>query len=169
MAVNAVASACWWFGQTTLTMLTENKSDKEEWEKQYKKALKNENQNLTFKCQPIENSKDLEYQIGKSHLFLFPLKVSSSLFGEEALSAIASGIPVLVSSHSGVGSFLREMKEIDSVVDEVDEPSWAKRIIQKINDPVTSQEKAAHLREGLLLDTRIASTNQEFTKLISGA
>ena len=102
-------------------------------------------------------------------MFLFPLKVSSSLFGEEAFSAIASGVPVLVSCHSGVGSFLLEMKENDSVVDEVDEISWAKRIYEKMKNPDASEVKTARLRERLLLDTRIASTHQEFIKLISGA
>ena len=166
MTVNAVASACQGLGKMTLTMLTENKSDQDEWEGQYKTTLKNENQHLTFKCQPIENEKDLKDQIGKSHLFLFPM--SSSLFRQEALAAAASGIPVLVSSHSGVGSFLQEMNEMDSIVDELDQRSWEKRISEKITNPAASQEKAAQLRERLLLDTRIASTHQDFTKLLLG-
>ena len=48
MAVNAVANACQRLGPTTLTMLTENKSNQEEWEKEFKRVLKYENQHLTF-------------------------------------------------------------------------------------------------------------------------
>ena len=169
LAVNSLAITCQGPGRTTLTMLTENKSDQEEWEEEYSRVLKNANQHLTFKCQPIESAEGLRNHIRKSDLFLFPLQESSPLFCEEAFSIIASGVPVLVSSHSGVGSFLLEMDENDSVVDEVDEKSWAKRIIQKIKDPATSQEKAEHLRERLLLDTQIASTHLDLTKLISGA
>ena len=169
VAVNAVASACHGLGQTTLTMLTEDKADKEAWEKEYEKVLKNQNQHLIFKCETFENTKDLQNQIGKSDLFLFPLKVSSALFGQEALAAVASGVPVLVSPHSGVGSFLLEMNEKDSVVDEGDERSWANRISEKMRNPVRSHEKAKDLRDRLLLDTRIASTHRGLTKLICGA
>ena len=168
LAVNAVSGACAGCMPITLTMLTANMSDKEEWEKEYRNVLKVENEHLTFKCKPIEDEDKLKRQLKKSDLFLFPLQESSSLFGEEALSAIASGVPVLVSSHSGVGSYLLEMDEKDSVVQQMDEKLWTKRILQKINDRGTSQGKVKDLRERLLLDTTMASIHQNFVKMICG-
>ena len=164
LAVKAVARACGEFGKTSLTLLTENIDDKEEWKKQYKCVLKNPVPKLKFRCQPLENLQNLKHFMRKCDLFLFPLSESFSLFGEEALLAIACGVPVLVSRHSGVGSFLEEMNEKDSVVDELKKKSWAKRIYWKLKNPTNPLD----LRERLLLDTRIASTHQDFMKLISG-
>ena len=164
LAVNSVSNACMDSKKTTLTMLVQNKSDKEEWEKEYRRVLRAKNQRLTFKCELIADIEELKFYTRKSDLFLFPLQELSSLFGEEALAAIASGVPVLVSSHSGVGSFLLEMNEKGSVVDSMDERLWAERIIEKIKNPYDIND----LKERLLLDTRIAFIHQEFTTVICG-
>ena len=169
LAVNAVSGACGRFMRMTLTMLIKNKSDKEEWEKEYRRVLKVANPCLTFRCQSIDDVEELKFFMKKSDLFLFPLEASFSLFGEDVLAALASGVPVLVSSHSGVGSFHLEMNQKDSVIQQMDEKVWTERILQKINDRVKSQRNAKDLREDLLLDTTVASIHQDFAKMICGA
>ena len=166
LAVNAVSIACMKSKRTTLTMLIENMSDKEEWEEEYDRVLRVENKRLNFKCEPIGG--ELESKIKKSDLFLFPLEASSSLFSEEAMSVIASGVPVLVSSNSGVGSFLLGKNKNDSVVQQMDEKLWTDRILEKINDRGTSQGNANDLRENLLLDTTVESYHQDFAQMICG-
>ena len=48
LAVNAVNSACTESSETTLTMLTANKSDKEEWENEYENVCRVKNSSLNF-------------------------------------------------------------------------------------------------------------------------
>ena len=60
------------------------------------------------------------------------------------------------------------MGEKGSVVVETETEAWAERIIQKIVDPEVARSEAKKLRERFLLDTRIATSQMEFAKVISG-
>ena len=103
---------------------------------------------------------------------ILPLKQGSPIFGTEALSAIAAGVPVLVSSHSGLASLLEMICQDDSVVRESvldsDVDVWKEAILQRLLRPDDSQLKATRLREQLLLDSSIAETNLDFIGTIVG-
>ena len=149
-----------------MIMLTEKNDESKEWEKEFQECLQDTFTNVTFQCKVIQGNKD--FPMRKSDLFLLPLKASSPLFGSEALSAIAAGVPVLVSRHSPVGSLLLGMKGNSSVVSETDVDTWSDRIIQKITNPDEAQCEANKLREKLLLDTSIPSTHLDFINIIAG-
>ena len=105
-------------------------------------------------------------------MFILPLKLHSPIFGTEALSAVAAGIPVLVSSHSGMASILQILSQDDAIVHETsgepDKETWKDRILQKLLRPEDAQRMANALRERLLLDSSIAETHLDFTKVIAG-
>ena len=139
-----------------VTLLTE-KNEKDDWEGEG-----------TFQCKVVQEMDDMKYHFKKFDLFLLPLKVSSPLFGSEALSAVAAGVPVLVSRHSPMGSLLLEMNANSSVVSETDVDNWSHRIIQKIANPDETQREANRLKDSLLLDTTIPSTHVDFINIITG-
>ena len=116
--------------EMTLTLLTE-KNEKEEWEGEG-----------NFQCEVVQEVEDMEYHLKRSDLFLLPLKVSSPLFGSEALSAIAAGIPVLVSRHSPMGSFLLGMNANSSAVTETDITTWRHSISRIIDNPDAAETEA---------------------------
>ena len=139
-----------------LTLLAE-KNEKEEWESEG-----------TLQCEVGPEMEDIKYHLKKADLFLLPLKASSPLFGSEALSAIAAGVPVLVSRHSPMGSLLLGMNANSSVVSETDVAAWGHRISQKIENLDTTQDETNTLKDHLLLDTSIPSTHMDFINLITG-
>ena len=100
-----------------------------------------------------------------------PLKPDSPLFGTEALSAIAAGVPVLVSRYSGIGRLLQKMAEDEPVVygtkSESPLETWKERILQKLLRPEESQKTADRLREQLLLDASIAQTYLDFINIVA--
>ena len=104
----------------------------------------------------------------KGDLFLLPFKASSPLSGCEALSAIAAGVPVLVSRHSPIGSLLLDMNANSSVVFERDVETWSDRIAEKLADPDVAQHEADRLRGNLLLDSRIPSSHLDFVNIVTG-
>ena len=107
----------------------------------------------------------------KSNLFILPLKPDSPLFGTEALSAVAAGVPILVSSHSGMATVLEIVSQDEAVVHESSvepEENWKARILQKLLRPEESQRTSTRLREDLLLDTNIAESHLKFTRIITG-
>ena len=148
----------------SLTMCTEkkDKDERKEWEKGQT------NRCVAFQCGAIRDTEDEIFHFKKAVLFLAPFQASSPLFGAEAMSAIAAGVPTLVSKHSGLGSLLVEMDEKDSVVVETDPGTWAERIIQKLEDPDAAGSKAKKLRERILFDTKIAAAQMDFVKIIAG-
>ena len=151
----------------TMTMLTEKMDERADWEKEFQ-DLRDGSTNVAFRCDVIRENEDLKFHMRKGDLFLLPFKVSSTLFGSEALSAIAAGVPVLVSRHSPMGSLLLEMNANSSVVAETDVDTWSHRITQKIADSDETQHKANKLRESLLLETNIPSTHLDFINIVTG-
>ena len=163
LAVNSVVEACQKTrARISLTMCTERKDDRADWENGQT------NRHVTFRCDAVQDTQDMIFQFGKTDLFLAPFQTPSPLFGAEALSALAAGVPILISRHCGLGSLLVEMDEKGSVVVETDRGTWADRITQKIVDPEAARSEAKKLRERFLLDTRIATSQMEFAKVISG-
>ena len=161
--------------KTTFAMITDIKEDKAEWRNEYKELTKGQEalgRALNFQSDSPENFEKLKAHLRKSNLMILPLKPGSPLFGSETLSAIASGVPVLISSHSGMASVLEMLFQDDSVVREStldsDTETWKERILQKLLRPVDTQLKATRLREQLLLDTRIAQTHLDFIGTIVG-
>ena len=106
---------------------------------------------------------------------LLPLKPDSSLFGVEALMAAYSGVPILVSSNSGIASVMNSTGEGEAVVYNTtgtlqnDSKVWSEKIYQKISDPQRALNLAESLRGSLLLDTSIAASHVEFIKIITGS
>ena len=130
----------------TMTMLTDKLDEREEWEKEFQKCLMVGSTDVAFRCDVIRENTDLKFHMRKGDLFLLPFQVSSPLSGCEALSAIAAGVPVLVSRHSPIGSLLLDMNANSSVVFERDLETWSDRIAEKLADPDVAQHEADRLR-----------------------
>ena len=143
----------------TVILFTEETNESAEWADELKGNIS---------CEVIPDVEDLKHQMRYCKLFLYPQKASSPLFGSEALSAIAAGVPVLVPGDSSVGSLLLEMNANSSVVSEADANSWAQRITQIIGNPGAAQDEANNLKYRLLLDTMIPSTHLDFINTITG-
>ena len=105
---------------------------------------------------------------------LLPLKVESSSFGIEALMAAYGGVPILVSSNSGLAFLMESLGEGEAIVYRTtgslrkDATTWSEQIIQKIRDPEQAQKLAKSLRGTFLLDTNISASHIEFVKIITG-
>ena len=160
--------------KTNFIVLTQNKEDAEGWKKEFTELIQKQEIKcgaLHFQSDGPETLKKLNIHLRRSNLFLLPLKSDSQLFGTEALAAIAAGVPILVSEHSGISSVLESLAQIDSMVQEpalVSDPdTWRDAIIKKLVKPEEAQQAANRLREQLLLDKTIAQTHLDFTKTIT--
>ena len=161
--------------KTNFVLISNNKEDKEQWKKDFMTLLqefKFKGRSLQFQPDAPETLEKLKTHLQKGNLFILPLKPDSPLFGTQALSAVAAGVPVLVSNHSGVASVLKTIIQDESVVRESslepDEETWKDRILQKLLRPGESQRTAARLREQLLLDSSIAQSHLDFIQIIAG-
>ena len=99
---------------------------------------------------------------------ILPLKPGSPHFGSEALSAVAAGVPVLISNHSGMAALFQTIYQDESVVKESDVDTWREGILKTLLRPEESQRRANRLREQLLLDTSIAQTHLDFIRTVVG-
>ena len=150
--------------------------DKDFWEKYFQGTKEKHNiignkpriQFLTPK-----NIERLTQYLRRATILILPLKPESSLYGTEALVAMAAGVPVLVSRNSGIASFLHRTALTEPVVWDnegftKDIKTWKERLIQKITSPKQAQKMATELRQLLLLDTNIASSHLNFSRIIMG-
>ena len=160
--------------RTTLTMLAAHEDDREKWKVVSDKILKKENIEHTGLSYHVETPTDinkLQSCLKKSTLFLLPLKSNAPMFGTEALSAIAAGVPVLVSRYSGLAHLLQRIAEDEPVVYgsklESATDTWRDKILERLLRPEESQRRADRLREQLLLDTSIAQTHLDFINIIA--
>ena len=159
--------------RTNLTMLAAHEDDKIQWKSASMKIIQRKKQHsgLSFKTEVPTDINKLQSYLKRSTLFLLPLKSDSPLFGTEAMSAIAAGVPVLVSRYSGLASLLRKMTEDEPVVYSTKVESqleiWKERILKRLLRPEESQEAAMRLREKLLLDSGIAETHLDFINIIA--
>ena len=161
--------------KTNFELLTNNKEDKEAWKKEFSGLIQQEEskgRSLHFQSDAPESFEKLKIHMRKSNLFILPLKPDSPLFGTEALSAVAAEVPILVSFHSGMASLLKAIAQDESIVHESslrsDEETWKDRIIQMLVRPEEAKQTANRLKELLLLDTTIAHTHLDFTKIVTG-
>ena len=161
--------------KSNFVLITNNKEDKEQWKKEFITLIQKEEskgRSLHFKSDAPESLKKLKTHLRKSNLFIHPLKPESPLFGTEALSAVAAGVPILVSSHSGLASILEIIAQDEAIVRESSlesyEETWKDRILQKLLKPEESRGTATRLREQLLLDTSIAQSHFKFTGIVAG-
>ena len=161
--------------KTNFVLLNNNKEDKEEWKKEFSELIqknKFKGRSLNFELDAPATLEELKTHLRKSNLFILPLKTHSLLFGTEAFSAMAGGIPLLVSSHSGMASILQILSQDDAIVHESsrepEEETWKDRILQKLLRPEEAQRAANTLREQLLLDSSIVETHLDFTRIIAG-
>ena len=161
--------------RSNFELLIDNKDDKDLWKKEFKELIQKQEyrgRSLNFHTDAPETLEKLKTHLRKSNLFILPLKPDSPLFGSEALSAVAAGVPILVSSHSGIASFFKTITQDESVVNESslesEEETWRDTIIQKLLRPEESQETATRLRDQLLLDSSIAQSHIDFTKIVAG-
>ena len=160
--------------RTNLTMLAAQEDDRGKWKEEHHKVFKKKNADdtgLSFKVEVPTDITELQSSLKRSTLFILPMKPDSPLFGTEALSAIAAGVPVLVSKCSGIARCLQKMVEDESVVFGTKLQSrtdiWKDRMLERLLRPEESQRKANRLREQLLLDTTIAKTHLNFINIIA--
>ena len=126
-----------------------------------------------FKFQAPDDVKKLIPHLKRGTLLILPLKPDSSLYGVEALVAMASGVPVLTSRNTGIAAFLQSMGMHEPTVFDdkgmaENVTTWKERMVYKITNPEEAQKTSAELRKMLLLDTRIASTHLEAVKMVTG-
>ena len=161
--------------RSNFELLINNREDIDQWKKEFKDLIQKQEprgRSLHFQADAPQNVEGLKTYLRKSNLFILPLKPESPLFGAEALSAVAAGVPILVSSHSGMASILKTIIQDESIVQESslepEEETWKDRILQKLLRPEESQRTAIRLRDQLLLDSSIAQSHLDFTKIVAG-
>ena len=161
--------------RSNFEVLINNREDIDQWKKEFKELIQKQEsrgRSLYFHVDAPQTLEGLKSYLRKSNLIILPLKPESPLFGTEALSAVAAGVPILVSSHSGIASVLKTIIHDQSVVQESslepDEETWTDRILQKLLRPEESQGTAARLRDQLLLDSSIAQSHLDFTRSVAG-
>ena len=88
----------------------------------------------------------------KTNLFLLPLKSHSLQFGSEALLAVASGVPTLISNSCGLAPLMEKLDAGKPVADDTfDDESdvdkmWKDRILELLLNPEEAQLRANRLR-----------------------
>ena len=149
-------------GKTNFIFLTDNKKDKNSWKKELGELLKTEfarEPPLCYQSLSPENFETWKVHMGNSNLIILPMKPGSTVFTCEALFAIAAGVPILASNHSGMVSLLEMICPDESVVREsfldFDTEIWTDRFVQKLLRPKYSQRRDDRLREELLKNTTI--------------
>ena len=154
-----------------LSLMPAEEEEKVKWKETFEQVLHSKNLNetgLSFQAEAPQTSDKMKIHMRKSNLFLLPLKQNSPLFGTEALSAIAAGVPVLVSRYSGLAALLREMQQDEPVVHRSEFEIWKERIIQKLIKPDRARQRANNLRKEFLSDTSIAKSHLDFINTIAG-
>ena len=161
--------------RSNFELLISNIDDKDQWKKEVKELIQKQDhrgRSLHLHTDAPETQEKLKTYLRKSNLFILPLKADSPLFGTEALTAVAAGVPILVSSHSGMAALLKTITQDQSVVCESSlesgEETWKDRILQRLLRPEESQRTATILKEQLLLDSYIAPTHLDFTRIVAG-
>ena len=157
--------------KTNFTVLTDLEEDKEKWKQEFSELIQKEDSqgcSLFVRSDAPENLEKLKTHMRRSNLFILPLKADSPLFGTEALSAVAAGVPILVSTHAGMASVLKTKYQDASILKKSDTETWKDGILSKLLTPEVSQQMANRLREELLLDTHIAQIHLVFTATVVG-
>ena len=159
------------------SVLATDGEERKIWEESFneiKERQQTEDKRMAFQFQTIGDIEKLKSLMKRIAVMLLPLKPDSSLFGVEALMAAYSGVPILVSSNSGISSLMNSLMEGEAIVRNTtgrlqkDSEIWCDRIYQKMSDLQNAQMMAQSLRRALLLDTSIAASHIEFIKIVTG-
>ena len=98
-----------------LVLIGEDATDEEQLQTFFNDTEKKEGI-FTFDVLTSLKPEEMESYIARSSIFLLPLKNNCSKFGLEALSAAATGVPILMSENSGMAALLEEMGESEHSV-----------------------------------------------------
>ncbi|KAI8490183.1 hypothetical protein Bbelb_319210 [Branchiostoma belcheri] len=118
-----------------------------------------------YRC---DSQEDICQHMMQAHLVLMPSHAEP--FGLIGLEAIAAGVPVLVSSKSGLADFIKEhIKELrHSIVDMVESKEFAKHLAKSIEDILknneTEFENAARCKKKLLSTEYWKESHHQFIK-----
>ena len=100
----------------------------------------------------VNTLESLNSYMMKTNLFLLPLKSYSLQFGSEALLAVASGVPILISNSCGLAPLMEKLDAGKPVADDTfDDESdvdkmWKDRILELLLNPEEAQLRANRLR-----------------------
>ena len=157
-------------------IIASSEEERTYWESNFNEIIKRHNLKgriPAFKFYAPENIEKLLPHLRRATLLILPVKPDCSTFGTEALIAVAAGIPILVSSSSGIASYLQNKGFSEPIVWDNEGLTknlniWKERLIQKITNPEEAQTMAKELRRMLLLDTQIACTHLNFIREVFG-
>eukprot|EP00058_Branchiostoma_floridae_P014504 XP_002599992.1 hypothetical protein BRAFLDRAFT_74113 [Branchiostoma floridae] len=121
--------------------------------------------NLQITLLPYGTQKDICKEMMQAHLVLMPSRAEP--FGLVGLEAIAAGVPVLVSSKSGLADFIHEhVDELHHSIVDMDEGTsarhWAHCIERVLKHNETEFETAARCRQKLLSSEYWEESHQQF-------
>ena len=153
--------------RTNLLMMIARQEDTKLWKENFDKIAEEKKftTSLSFHPSVSENTTKVKTVLRRSNLFVFPTKPDSPVYGTEALTAAAAGVPILVSQDSGIASLLQSIYQDESLV-KTKTQTWRERIIEKLVRPDEAQQTADRLREQL--DTSIAQTHLDFIDTVTG-
>ena len=155
--------------RTNLLMMVGRQEDTKLWKENFDKIAEEKKFSaaLSFHSSVSENITKVKTDLRRSNLFVFPTNPDSPVYGNDALTAAAAGVPILVSQDSGIASLLQSIYQDESLV-KAKTQTWRERIIEKLVRPDEAQQTADRLREQLLLETSIAQTHLEFINIVLG-
>ena len=177
LASQNVHEFCGITARVQFLVLATSPEERNMWELRFnemKERQQTKDKRLVFQFYTLGDIEQLKTQLKRLVVMLLPLKPDCPLFGVEALMAAYSGVPILVSSNSGIASLMNSLGEGEAIVYNTtgnllnDSKVWSERIIQKIRDPEQAQILAQSLRGRLLLDTSIAASHMEFIRIVTG-
>ncbi|XP_078671029.1 uncharacterized protein LOC144911107 [Branchiostoma floridae x Branchiostoma belcheri] len=128
----------------------------------------NKSTRLQVVLRRCRSQEDICQHMMQAHLVLMPSHAEP--FGLIGLEAIAAGVPVLVSSKSGLADFIKEhIKELrHSIVDMMESKEGAKHLAKNIEDILknnkTEFENAARCKKKLLSTEYWKESHQQFIK-----
>ncbi|XP_035672155.1 uncharacterized protein LOC118413097 [Branchiostoma floridae] len=126
--------------------------------------------NLPMTLQHCDSLMDIHQHMMQAHLVLIPSRAEP--FGLIGLEAIAAGVPVLISSRSGLADLIREhvndlhnsIVDMDESEDSANVNHWAKNIKRVLENNKAAFETAARCRRELLSTEYWKESHQEFIK-----
>ncbi|XP_070541325.1 uncharacterized protein [Ptychodera flava] len=134
---------------------------------------------LQYVLHPYGTQKEIMEDLKQSHLFIMPSR--SEPFGMVGIEAIAAGLPVLVTRHSGLADFIEKHFDVDAermIVDvglndyarESDIEVWKERIIKTLIQKHFKGrfKKAREMKEELRDLQAIRETHEEFCRILHG-
>ena len=96
-------------------VLATNVEERKIWEESFIAARdeqQTKDKRMAFQFQTIIDIEKLKSLMKRTAVMLLPLKPDSTMFGIEALRAAYSGVPILVSSNSGIASLMNSMEKV---------------------------------------------------------